>query len=224
MPQVYGWEHLIYLTIVIGFMTIAFYTIRKYVKKELTLTILIKITGFLLLAAILWNRYSISYYRDGFNYFLPDSFCGMTSLVLSLSAIFCRKDHKIFHCTAYIGLFGGLLTLIYPDFIDQNESFFYPMTISGLIHHTLMVFLVLMMLMMGYVKLKLSNWPVLPLGMCLYMTYGIFLITVLDYKDAMYIYEPILPHTLLNWFVLGILFLVIYTIFLFIWDRKCVKK
>ena len=36
------------------------------------------------------------------------------------------------------------------------------------------------------------------------MSYGLFLITVLDFNDAMYIYKPVLPGTLFNWFGLGL--------------------
>ncbi len=217
MPQVYGWEHIIYLTIVIGIMITLFILIKKYVKEEKQVILSIKITGVALLIAIVWNRLSICLTRDHWN-FLPDSFCGTTSLALSLSAIFLKKDHKIFHCVAYLGLLGGSLTLIYPDFIGQADSIFYPMTISGLIHHTISVFIVILMLKTGFLKPQLRKWYLLPLGLSGYMTYGIFLITVLNYDNALYIYEPILSGTKLNWFVLGIIFLTMHAVFLTIWE------
>lgn len=213
MPHVYGIEHFLYLFVVLILYTLGFYFIKKYIKTEKQVSFVIKAIGVLLLLSIIWNRISIAILRDGWDNLLPATFCGATSLALSLSAIFLRKDHPVFHSVAFIGFLGGLITLIYPDFIGQSDSIFYPMTISGLWHHTVMVFLVLVMIWKGYLVPTKKKWYLLPLGLAVYMMYGIFLITELGYNDAMYIYEPILEGTKLNWFVLGVIFLPYHFIF-----------
>lgn len=224
MPEVYGIEHLLYLGFVGVIYFIGFWWIKKYVHTEEEVKKVVRLLGFLLLLSILWNRISIAFLRDGWNSLLPGTFCGASSLALSISALTLKKDHPVFHSVAYVGLLGGLLTIFYPDFIGQASSFFYPMTVSGLWHHTVMVFLAIVMIWKGYFIPTFKKWSYLILGLCVYMTFGVFLITVLGYNDAMYIYHPILSGTPLNWIVLGILFLIYHTIFLSVFEYFRRKK
>lgn len=224
MPEVFGWEHFTYLIVVVVIMTVLLFLIKKYVKEEKEIEKIVRWAGVLLFAAIAWNRLSICLLRDGWGNLLPGSFCGATSLILSISAISFKKNSAIFHCIAYMGLLGGLLTLIYPDFIGQADSIWYPMTISGLMHHTIMTFLVLLMLLTGYLKPELKKWYLLPLGVCVYMTYGLFLITMLDYGDAMHIFSPILDGTNLDWFHLGLIYLPVHAVSLLAWEFFSKRK
>lgn len=223
MPQIYGIEHIIYLLIVIPLMVMVTFWMKKLIISEAILNRVIKWMGMMLLIAIIINRISVSYLSDGFDKILPGTFCGTSSLVLALSTLFLKKDSPVFHSVVYVGLLGGLLTLFYPEFIGQGPSFFYPMTITAMIHHSIMVYLVFLMLASGYVKPMFSKWKYLPIGLTFYMTYGLLLITLLGYHDAMYIYKPILPNTFLNWAGLGMLFLPVHAIFLWIWDRYLVR-
>lgn len=218
MPQVYGLEHFLYLFTVFSIYAVGFYLIHKYIKTEKQVTWLIKGIGLVLFLAIMWNRISVSALRDGWAHFIPSTFCGFSSLALSLGAITLKKDHPFFHSVAFVGLLGGLLTTFYPDFIGQSDSIFYPMTISGLVHHSVMVFLVIVMIQTKFLIPTKKKWVYLPLGLSLYMTFGLFQITVLGYNDAMYIYHPILEGTPLNWFVLGMIFLPYHFIFVSVFD------
>jgi uncharacterized membrane protein YwaF len=227
MPEVFGWEHFTYLAMVVIIMTVLLFLIKKKVKDEKEIEKIVRITGVLLFVAIAWNRLSISLLRDGWGNLLPGSFCGATSLILSICAIGLKKNHAVFHCIAYMGLLGGILTLIYPDFIGQADSIWFPMTISGLVHHTIMTFLVLLMILTGYLKPELKKWYLLPLGVCVYMTYGLFLITVLEYGDAMHVFSPILDGTNLDWFHLGLIYLPVHAVFLLAWEffgKKILKR
>lgn len=217
MPKIFGVEHLLYLLVVIFLMVVVYYTIIRRVKTEEAADRVIRIIGFVLFLSILWNRLSICITDHTWD-FLPGTFCGATSLALSIFTMTLKKDSPVFHSVAYTGLLGGLITLIYPDFIGQSDSIFYAKTISGLVHHTVMVFLVLMMLRLGFLKPKLKKWHYLPLGLSLYMVYGLFLITALGYGDAMYIYHPALEGTIFNWLGLGIIFLLLHFVFLSTWE------
>ncbi len=199
-------------------MVVATLLIRKTVKTENQVKIVVKLIAGLLLMAIIWNRTSIAILRNGMKSFLPGTFCGASSLALAIAVLVFPKNSPVFHSVAYTGLLGSLLTLFYPDFIGQDDSFFYPMTISGLIHHTVMLYLVFLMLLTGYLKPELKKWYLLPLGLCFYMVYGLFLIHVVGYGDAMYIHEPILPDTSLDWDMLGFLFLLLHAVFLVVWE------
>lgn len=224
MPAIFGTEHLLYLAVVIGLMILAFWIIRKTVKTEKGLERTIRIIGGILLSSIVWNRLSIAILRDGWDSLLPGSFCGLTSLSFSISALIFKKNSPVFHCLAYCGILGGFLTLVYPDFIGQAPTIWYPMTISGLWHHTVMLFLGVFMLLSGYVKPELRKWQYLPIGLSFYICVGLFEITQLGYSDAMEIFNPILSGTPLNWFVMGCIFLPVHAIFLLAWDAAAKRR
>jgi hypothetical protein len=219
MPHVYGIEHILYLAAVAILFALGLTLIHRYVRTDRQIEITIRLLAGVLLAAIVWNRLAVAIQRDGFAEILPSTFCGSSSLALSLTVLTLRKDHPVFHCVAYIGMLGGLLTIFYPDFIGQADSIWFSMTISGLVHHTVMVFLVLTMVMTGWLKPTIRKWHDLPLGLAVYMCYGLFLITVLGYSNAMYIYEPVVDGTPLDWFVLGMIFLPVHAVFLLAWGR-----
>lgn len=219
MPQIFGIEHIIYFITVVLLMIISIILIKKYVKNDLQLTRVIKFIGLILLTMIILNRISIAYYHENLYLLFPDSFCGTSSLVLALGTIFCKRNNNILHFVSYIGIFGGGLTLIYPDFIGQADSIFHPLTITGLLHHTVMVFLVIVMLITNYLQPSLKKWYCVPIGLSFFMSYGLFLITVIGHDDAMYIFKPALPDTIFNWFGLGLIFIPVQFIFLVIWEK-----
>lgn len=96
--------------------------------------------------------------------------------------MFGKKGNICFHFIGYIELVGGTLTLNYPNFLSQSESFMYPTT--------------------------MKKWYSLPLGMTMCMSLGIFMITALGFKDTMNIINPLLPNTIFTWWFLGILIMI----------------
>ncbi|NLW69940.1 MAG: YwaF family protein [Eubacteriaceae bacterium] len=224
MPRIFGVEHLIYLAFSLSLTAAGLIFIRKMQREGRDTLPIIRITGGVLFICISLNRIAICALRDGWSNLLPGSFCGASSLALSLLAVFGKRDNPALHCVAYTGLLGGLLTIAYPDFISQAPSIFYPMTITGLMHHSVMIYLVLAMLQTGFLKPSLKKWKYLPLGLCCYMTFGLFCVDVLGYIDAMYIEEAILPGTPLKWFVLGPVFLLLHYLFLLFWDKIILGK
>ena len=102
MPaELFGIEHILYIiisTIICGLFVILSY---KFTKKESTKVILLKIVGIILFISIMTNRLSqVFRYSDSRWYMIiPDSYCGMTSLVLSLAVIFGKKNNCVLHFT-----------------------------------------------------------------------------------------------------------------------------
>ena len=204
-PKVFGWQHLTYLAIFLVLAVVGTYCILKFVKNEKTLTIVIKSIAGALLLAILWNRICITINNGNWIYMIPNSFCGLSSLLLSISVLVGKKDNWFFHFICYLGFIGGLITLIYPDFLGQNQSFLYPATISGLLHHTIMFYLVLIMVITKYFVPTLKKWYYLPLGLACVMTYGLFLLDAVGHTSAMNITTPLLEGTILTWWFTGIM-------------------
>ena len=166
-----------------------------------------KVIGGLLFCCVLWNWTTLAVKNSNALNLIPDTFCGISSVILSLSMLIGGKDNKFFHFICYLGFVGGLVTVVYPDFIGQSDSIFYPATISGLLHHTVMLYAIVLMIITKYFVPTIKKWYILPLGLCCIMTLGIFEITVLDFGDAMQIFKPILPDTPLYWWFCGLLLL-----------------
>ncbi|MDD4351059.1 MAG: YwaF family protein [Clostridia bacterium] len=224
MPEVFGTEHLLYLLICVIIATTSLIFIKKYVKTNKQKTILVKTMGVVLFIAIMCNRFACCGWKFDIQNFLPTTFCGTTSIVFSLTLIFAKPQSHLMQFASCCAFFGGILTMIYPDFIGQSQSIFFDKTITGLLHHTLMVYNFILILLIGYFKPTLKKWQALPLGLCVYMTYGIFNITVLGKTNSMQIYEPLLEGTPFTWFFTGMLFIILYTAFLIVYEYFAYKK
>ena len=218
MPSVFGFEHSVFL-LVNGLIFLSVFLIKpSHINKKH-----IKALAGILLLAITLNRITIALYNETFATILPGTFCGASSLALALGVLFLKRNHPFFHSVAYIAMLGGLITVIYPDFIDQAPSIWHGRTISGLIHHALSVLLVLIMLKTRYWQPCFKAWHWTPIGLAIYMLYGLVLIYGLGYDNAMLIREPILANTPLTWWVMGILVMMVHSIFLLIITRLMPK-
>jgi uncharacterized membrane protein YwaF len=128
MPAVvFGIEHFLYIGITTFLSVLGLLLAKKYAKTEKSKTIIIKALALALLVSILLNRLS-QVFRYGlvrWEQIIPDSYCGMTSLVLSLAVLFGKKDNCVLHFTWILAIFGGISTVIYPAFIGQGPTVFY---------------------------------------------------------------------------------------------------
>lgn len=184
----------------------------KFVNDEKTKVLILKIVAGVLLVSVLTNRISIVFKYDTPEWFrlLPDSFCGMSSLVLSLAVLIGKRDNYVLHFVWFMALIGGGLTMFYPDFIGQAESVFYLPTISGIIHHTLAVYLVLLVLIFKYMTVTYKKWYCTLFGFTCYLTIGAFELSVFKLSDAFYINKPVLSGTPLTVWVLTPIYIVLY--------------
>lgn len=221
MVEIFGWQHLLYvaLAFLLGFFS--YMLIYKRLKTEASLYKLIHILSAVLLFLILFNRVTVVLLLEDGNWlrFLPYSYCGISSLAISIGGLIFKKDHPWFHATIYVGFVGAMLTLIYPDFLVQDDSFFFLPTITGLLHHTMMLFLIIVMIGTQYVKPDLKKYYLLAIGIMGYLTIGIFLIAKLGYPDAMYIFEPALAGTIFDFIGFGYLLFPTHFIFLWLWKK-----
>ena len=223
-PELFGPEHILYIVIstIIGVGGIL--AAYKYVKSEKGRTIFLKSLAILLFIAIMTNRLSQVFRYDIVRWYciIPDSFCGMTSLVLALAVIFGKKNNSVLHFVWHLGLFGGVSTVIYATFLGQNESFFYLPTISGLLHHSFSAMLVVALLMFKQIDITYKKWYCTFFGFTSYLTLGAFLMHTFDMSDAYHIAEPLIPGTPLTAWVMAPMYAVSYAIIL--WVIELVKK
>jgi len=210
MPTIiFGLGHILYLLFTtIGLLT-ALFLIKKFCKTKRSQDIAIYASASLLLALILANRISIAILTNDWLGIIPVSFCGMTSLLLSVFVLVTRnRNHHVFHFLAYLAFFGGVVATLIPDFMTNYDSMSDARVVTGLMHHTTATYLVVLLVILGRFKPTLKRWYCIPLGLAVYMTMGLFFIHALGVDDAMLINGPLLPG--LYWYICGAIFLGIH--------------
>ena len=230
MPaEVFGIEHFLYIGITATIAASGLLIAKKYAKSDKAQSIFLKSLALLLFISILTNRLS-QVFRYGavrWEQIIPDSYCGMTSLVLSLAVLFGKKDNKALHFVWILGLFGGISTVIYPAFIGQGPTVFYLPTISGLLHHSLCATVSVAILIFGQIRITYKKWYCTLFGFTSYLTVGAFLIGCLGFSDAFHIYTPLIDGTPLTTWVMAPIYAVCYALLLFIIEtvrKKCGKQ
>lgn len=221
MPaQVFGIEHFTYIGITTALAVTVLLLAKKYVKTERGQTVVLKSLAALLLIAIMMNRLSqvFRYNTVRWEQIIPDSYCGMTSLVLSLAVLFGKKDNDVLHCVWLLGLFGGISTVAYPTFIGQGPTVFYLPTISGLLHHSLCATVTVAIFLFGRMRVTYKKWYCTLFGFTCYLSVGAFLIGCLNFSDAFHIFTPLLDGTPLTTWVMAPIYAVCYALILFIFE------
>lgn len=217
-PQLFGIEHILYIVITTVLAVTGLLYAKKYAKTTRSQTVILKSLAFLLLVAITTNRLSQVFRYGNVRWYciIPDSFCGMTSLVLALAVLFGKKNNNVLHFVWLLGLFGGISTVIYATFLDQDLSFFYLPTISGLLHHSLSAILVVALLMFKQIDITYKKWYCTFFGFTGYLTVGAFLMHTFDLSDAYHIAEPLIPGTPLTAWVMAPMYAVGYGLVLLV--------
>lgn len=196
-PQVFGTEHLIYIAVSIVTALVVSLLAARFAKTEKAQNAVMRFAGGVLFVIIFANRLALVFEHDTANWqkLITDSFCSTSSYVLSLALIFGKKDNKVLHFVWLIALAGGVITTFYPNFIDQHPSFLYPPTILGMMHHTWSAIVVILLFICNYFRITYKKWYCTAVGLMAYLSFGAFLLCVLDYGNPFYMVEPALDGT-----------------------------
>ncbi len=213
-PKLYGYQHILFLTVFFAVLILSVILVRKNAKSDRAVRAVLRCVGVVHLAATIWSRVSMTLWLNDWMSLLPDSFCSLSSLLMPLCLLlFLKKDSGYLHFIWYFSIFGGLITIFYPDFIGQDASFFFQPTISGLCHHAMLVYSSVMLVATNYFTPTLKKGQCLPLGGACVMTYGIFLLTALGEEDALHIETPLIEGSVFYWYVVAAIALAVsYTI------------
>ena len=109
---------------------------------------------------------------------------------------------------------GAVTTIAYPTFLSQGPTVFYLPTISGLLHHSITLVVVVAVLMFGQIHITYKKWYCTLFGFTCYLTLGAFQMSVFGFSDAFHIAEPIIEGTPLTAWVMAPLYMVGYSIVL----------
>jgi len=218
-PSIFGLSHILYVVITTIAIVCGCIIAKKYCQSEKSKNFVILGSAIALLVSVSLNRtlnavYS-NLYDEAWHNLLPTTFSGMTSFILSIFLIinFKRnKNHPILHGVVYIGIIAGIAATVYPDFLGQASSIFYPPTISSFVHHTLTLFVVALLFMWGMFKPTFKKWHCFYLALCVYLVAGMFMVHALGLPSAMEIYVPILPG--LYWYIAGMIVAVLHVVML----------
>lgn len=218
MPvKLYGSEHITYLVVFVVVFAAAIVVAQLVTKTEKQREILLRATGGVLLAFTFFNRIALSVWHKNAVWMLPNTYCGMSSLLLGACVLFGKPKMRIYDFLFYLELIGGLAAVFYPNFLGQASSIWFPPTISGLLHHSVGCILCVLLLQCKWFSPSLARWKEFPIGLCAYTVYGLFLLDVCGMTEAMQIDAPIISGTPLKWwFVLtvgsALLFVVLFCI------------
>ena len=223
-PVLFGIEHILYIVISTLVCSFVLLLTKKFARTEKSIAIVLKVLAAALFIAIMANRLSQVFRYDTVRWYLiiPDSFCGMTSLVLALAVLFGKRDNNVYHFVWLLGLFGGISTVIYATFVDQGPTIFYLPTISGLVHPSLSATVVVALLLFKQIHITYKKWYCTFFGFTAYLTVGAFLMHTFNMSDAFHIAEPLLPGTPLTAWVMAPMYAVAYGLILLI--VELVKK
>ena len=212
--NVFGGVHILYLLITLPLSAAGLYIAKKYAKTEKAQQITLKSIAAMLFVWILINRLSqVFRYSDvRWEQIIPDSFCGMTSLVLSLAVLFGKKDNAVYHFVWSLGLVGSIITVFYPTFLAQGPTIFYLPTISGLLHHSLTLVMIIALFLFGQIHVTYKRWYCTFFGFTSYLTLGAFQMAVFGFSDSFHIAEPMLEGTPLTAWVIAPIYAVGYAI------------
>ena len=219
MPaQLFGIEHFTYIGVTAVLAGVGLFYAKKFATTDKMQSIVLKSLAVALLIAILTNRLSqvFRYDTTRWEQIIPDSYCGLTSLALSLAVLFGKRDNHAYHFLWILALFGGVSTVIYATFLDQGPTIFYLPTISGLVHHSLSATLSIALLLFKQIHITYKKWYCTLFGFTCYLTVGAFLIGCLGLSDAFHIYTPLIPDTPLTTWVMAPIYAVCYGLLLFV--------
>ena len=216
--RVFGSVHIIYLIITFSISFVVLFLAKKFAKTERSQKVVLKSIAALLLIWIIINRLSQVYrYSDvRWEQIIPDSFCGMTSLTLSLAVLFGKKDNVAYHFLWLLGLFGSVATIMNPTFLDQGPTVFYLPTISGLLHHSICLVMVIALFLFKQIHITYKKWYCTLFGFTSYLTVGAFQMSVFGFSDSFHIAEPILSGTPLTAWVMAPIYAAAYALILLI--------
>ncbi|MCQ2795546.1 MAG: hypothetical protein MJ214_05030 [Bacilli bacterium] len=230
-------SYITYFVVTILATIVGLFIINRFVKKEKTLNLILKITAACLLVAVIINRVMICRYyinvlqdsRYNWSYLIFNTFCGLSSFVMALLVLFAKPNNPLFHFFLYVSTGGPIMTASYPEFL-ASQGFAEPASYTGLIHHTIALFLSLTLVMKRRFNPQMQKLYIYPLGYISCIVLGLFEIQVLKFPDAMNIEGSLVDSLPIftSWWMLAIsttiLVAICITLYLHFREHKSFKK
>ncbi len=223
----YKKDHLIFLAVFFVVLASCILILTLGLKTKKQKDIFVKVLGASLLGWIILNRISLAIWKHNALELIPNTYCGMSSLLLGLFTTFGKPNLKIFSFLFYVEIFGGIATLFYSNFLLQGPSFWFFPTFSGMAHHAVGVIVCIILCMCGWFEPSVKRIHYFAIGMCSYTIFGLFLLDALHIPETMHIDSPIIPGTPIKWWFLTLFGTIAVAIVSYIYQliktKNCAK-
>lgn len=222
--ELFGLEHILYMVVASIIMALLLFVLIRFVPHK-KIYIPLKVFATVGFVIMIVYRIVVAKSRNStFKDFLPDTFCSMMGFIMPIVILCFKPKTKIYQYAMFCGMIGGLLTFIYPDFIVYFDNIFNIHPFLGLLYHTNMLFMFLLAIISKYFVPTFKNWTALPIGLAFMVVIAVFGNNVLNQSNNMYLNAPLISGTPLTWYLVGILFIILYTIILQIYEMFTLKK
>ena len=227
--------HIIYMLIAVPLFVGGLILIKKFVKSEKTINLILDIAAGVLLTIVVIERIDIVYENlkegttyvvfgetRGYNWWmlLPDSICGLCSLLLPFFIWFKRKGNNYLVESLFtVIMIGTLVNIFYPSYIN-DEPINQVRCWGGLVHHYISGFLAMLMLLFHKFEPSIKRWYLNIIALTVIIAYGYFCITVLKFAKCMYIEAPLFESVPFSrWYGMYLVaYIPINIIFLVVWE------
>jgi len=214
MEKAFELSHILYLVLLVPAMIVGLILIKKYCKTKKSVNIALAITAGTLFLIIILNRIGLAVWGDKYNspdirLMLPFSYCSFTSYFLPIFvfALWKNRNHAVFHFLVYTAFLGGLAATIMPAQIlnmPGDKNIFGLRTLTGLLHHTLGMFLALVLIVTNEFKPDWRKTWIWFLGCCVMITFGMFQIQALGMENSMEMNKPFIDGSkFFTWYWAG---------------------
>lgn len=191
-----------------------------FAKIEKSKVLVIKITAGVLLLATTLSRFIYHDWKPSLVDFLPNTFCSTMGFVLPLFVLFCKKDSKTLYFAVFTAFMGGIITMLSGEDIGQIRI---QNTFISYFYHGLMASLSMLCVAVKYSRPTLNKVPRVFVGLCVMTAYGVFSNQVFGYSNNMYLNSPLLDGTILTWWFVGIVLILIAIVIALIYEAITLK-
>ncbi len=234
--ELWTWPHILFIVLTILVLGASLTLITLFVKKENTLLWIYRISGIVLFVTIVVNhidviRFDVEIEKDVVMVFgketpytwwmvaLPFTICSFASFVIPFGC-FMKKDNFIVHSLYPIAIMGGIVNIFIPNYLG-NQGFFEIRTWTGLLHHILSMWIVLLMLLKGFIKPSMKKIYQLPIALLIILALGLIELQAFHYAEAMAIETDLSGFM---WYHMDLGLILADFIFTFIMEKFVYKK
>lgn len=238
MGQLFDTTHIIYIFTSLSISGLILFLGRKYTTTSHQKDRLLFWFAFLtfgLHISVLW----VDFLRNGQasapdNVLFPIYFCNLSMYVLFFLSLSKNKKSKTFQffaiLAAYGGIFGSLISLMYPQYYLGASSMFEWGVFKSMLSHSTMLVGSVWILINDYFEVKMSNVLHYFLGLLVYGAIGVLVNQIfawagLGNPNAMFLSHPPLSEApFLNAYVIAILMCVIIALGVALYQRIRIKN